>query len=393
VHVVIVGASLAGLRSVESLRAAGFDGRVTMVGDELHEPYDRPPLSKEILTGKLEVPDIRLRDNAGMAALEVDLLLGARATHLDVEAREVELDGCRRLSYDEVVIATGSRARRLPSFDGLQGAHVLRTIEDAVAIRDAMETSESVAIVGGGFIGSEVASAARDRGLPTTVLEAMDAPLCRGLGATLGSRLGQLHSEAGAVLRCGVDIDGPVGERQIEGVRLADGGIIDADLVVVGVGSVPNTEWLDGSGLDVTNGVRCDGVGRAHGAEHVHAIGDVARWASERFGDDVRTEHWTSAGDQAQVVVAGLLGLPVPAEAVPYVWSDQFGHRIQVGGRCGPDDELRVVRDDDVFVAITGRGARLASVVAVDDPKRFGAFRRLIRRDATWDEALAEASR
>lgn len=389
--VVVVGASLGGLRVAEALRAIGSDDRVVLVGDEEHLPYDRPPLSKEILTGKLDRDDIALRDTAGLAELGVELQLGRRAVALDTRDRVVELDGGTALGFDEIVVATGARARRLPALDGVEGVHVLRTIEHALAIREAMEQGARVAVVGGGFIGSEVASAARDRGLDTTVLEALDAPLCRVLGPVLGVRLGRLHADWGSDLRCRAEVAGVDGARRVERVRLGDGAGVDADLVVVGVGSVPNTEWLAGSGLDTTDGVLCDSRGRAVGAEHVHAVGDVARWVSRRFGDAVRTEHWTAAGDQAQSVAADLLGQPEPAEPVPYVWSDQFGLRIQVAGRFRADDHIEVVRDDDAFVAMAGRDGRLAAVVAMDDPRRFGGFRRLLARDATWDDALGEA--
>lgn len=393
-HVVIVGASLAGLRTAESLRAAGFDGRVTMVGDEVHRPYDRPPLSKEILTGKLEPPEIVLCDDGRLASLDVDLVLGVRATSLDLASSTVELEGGDRLPYDELIVATGARPRRLPAFDGVEGVHVLRTVEDALALRDAIEAGAALAVVGGGFVGSEVASAARDRGLEVTVIEALDAPMCRVLGRGLGRRLGRLHEEGGSRLRCAATVTGPVGVPRIEGVRLDDGSVVAADVVVIGVGAEPNTGWLATSGLDVGDGVACDAVGRAVGASNVRAVGDVARWRSARYDDQVRTEHWTAAGDQAQVVAADLVGAPPPPEAVPYVWSDQYGHRIQVGGRCRPGDEVRVVHDrDEGFVAITGRDGMLSAAVVVDEPRRFGALRRLLVRGATWDDALTEAAK
>jgi NADPH-dependent 2,4-dienoyl-CoA reductase/sulfur reductase-like enzyme len=394
VRIAIVGASLAGIRAAQALRSAGSDDEITIIGDEIHAPYDRPPLSKGLLTGRLDVGDISLCADDELVALEVELVLGVRASALDLDARRVVIGGSDDVRYDEVVIATGSRARRLAPFEGLEGVHVLRTLDDALAVRDALSTSRGLAVVGAGFIGSEVASSACARGVPTTVIEAMDAPLSRVLGPTIGARLGRLHAEHGSVLRCGAGVDGPLGRGRVEGVRLVDGSVVDADLVLVGVGSVPNTDWLEDSDLDVADGILCDRHGRAGRAAHVHALGDVARWRSERFDDEVRTEHWTSAADQAAVVAADLLELPTPDEALPYVWSDQFGRRIQVAGRCRADDDVRVIRDDtDGFVAVTARGGHLVAVVAVDDPRTFGRLRRLVARGAAVEEAITETAR
>ena len=392
VEVVVVGASLAGLRVAESLRRAGYTDRIVLVGEEEHVPYDRPPLSKDLLTGRQGPDDIRLRDETGLRELEVDLRLGAAAVGLDSVARTVELRDGSLIRGDVVIIATGSRARRLPSLGNASGVHVLRTVDDAVALREAMRRATSMVVVGAGFIGAEVASAARECGLQVTVVETSVAPLCRALGPRLGARLGRLHAESGSRLLCETSVVSVDNEQVVERVMLHDGSTIETDIVVVGIGTQPNTEWLAGSGLDITDGVLCDEHGRTVGAEHVYAVGDVARWTSRRFRDAVRTEHWAAAGEQAQAVVADILGLPQPDEAVPYVWSDQFGHRIQIAGRCGEDNAIEVVRDDGGgFVAITGRDGRLVSVVAMDDQRRFGVFRRMIGRDASWGDALLEA--
>lgn len=391
-EIVVVGASLAGIRVAESLRRAGYTERIVLIGAEEHAPYDRPPLSKEVLTGQQGPEDIRLHDDTGLRDLQVDLRLGVAATGLDRGTRTVALEGGSEVRGDVVVIATGSRARRLPSLVSDAGVFVLRTVDDAIALRDAMRNATSMVVVGAGFIGAEVASAARERGLEVTVVEASVAPLSRALGPRLGARLGRLHEESGSRLLCNASVVSVDNERVVERVTLRDGSMINTEIVVVGVGTQPNTEWLAGSGLDTSDGVLCDERGRAVGAEHIYAVGDVARWMSHRFRDAVRTEHWAAAGEQAQAVAADILGLPHPAEAVPYVWSDQFGHRIQVAGRCGEDDAIEVVRDDgDGFVAITGRDGRLVSVVAMDDQRRFGAFRRMIGRDASWGDALLEA--
>lgn len=390
VEIVIVGASLAGLRAVESLRALGSDDQIIMIGEEGHPPYDRPPLSKDVLTGKLGFDDVLLR-RGNFDALDVQLWTGARAVGLDPQERRIVLEDGREVKYDEAIIATGARARNLPALEGVPGVHVLRTIEDSLAIRDAMETAQSMVVIGAGFIGSEVASAACERGLSVTVLEAASAPMGRVFGEVIGKRLAALHDTAGSVLVCDASVVGVVADDTITAVTLADGTDVTADLVVVGVGSVPNAEWLAGSGMDTTNGVLCDSTGRVVHTEHVHALGDVARWHSPRYGEAVRTEHWQSAGDQAQTIGARLLGGPDVGEPLPYVWSDQFGQRIQVVGRCGSFDDVQVVRDDDeAFVAVTGRDDELRAVVGMGDNKAFGKLRRHLLKSTSWSDVLDE---
>src|ERR1700728_759565 len=238
-HVVIVGASVAGLRSAEGLRQLGFEGRITMIGDEEHSPYDRPPLSKKVLRDTVQFNEIALRDPDGMAELDVDLLLGLRATRLDLEGHRVITENEVAIAFDHVIVATGARARRMESFQDAGSAFVLRTFEDATAIRSAMDQATSVVVVGGGFIGSEVASAACSRGLQTTVLEMEAAPLGRALGGLVGARLGQFHADHGSALRCGVKVVGPTDVDGSSGVLLSDGSAIDADVVFIGIGSVP----------------------------------------------------------------------------------------------------------------------------------------------------------
>lgn len=392
-HVLIVGASLAGLRTAESLRALGFDGDITMVGEEAHAPYDRPPLSKELLTGERTPAEIALRGEHGVRDLDVDLMLGRRAIGLDLPAREVALDDGATVSFDELVVATGARARTIPTLVGFENVFVLRTLDEALAIRAAMLAGDQVVVVGGGFIGSEVASSARHLGRSVTVLEAGRTPMNRVLAPPIGERLARLHTEAGSDLRCGALVERAVGFPRAEAVVLADGTRLPAEVVIVGAGSIPNTEWLRGGAIDLDDGVRCDTRGRVLGAPHMHAVGDVARWESVRFGDCLRAEHWSSAGDQAQEVAGDLLGLPAGDEAVPYVWSDQFGHRVQVGGRCRADDEVFIVDDGPRFLALTRRDDLLAAVVTVDDAKAFRQFRSMIASSVTWDDACTAAGR
>lgn len=392
-QVLVVGASLAAVRVAEALRAQGADSRITIVGDERHLPYDRPPLSKGILTGD-EAAAASLLLHGDLGDLGVELSLGRRATSLDTASRTVSFDDGSVERYDELVIATGASARRLPACDGLDGVHTLRTIDDAMAIRAELAHASNVVVVGAGFVGSEVASSVRELGLDVVVLEAAEAPLGRALGPVLGARLGRFHADHGSRLRCDAVVERAEGAGRVERLVLRGGDAIDADLVVVGVGSVPNTGWLAGTPIDIVDGVHCDERGRADGVEHVHAVGDVARWYSPRHDDRVRTEHWSAAGDQAMAVAADLLDRPAPAEAVPYVWSDQFGHRIQLGGRCTPTDRFHIARDDERgIVAIAGREGRLTAALTVDDGKQFGALRRLLAKGASWDDALECAER
>lgn len=391
-RIVVVGASLGGLRTVQSLRSAGFTGAVTLVGEERHPPYDRPPLSKQVLAGEWEAAQASLADAAELARLDVELRLGVRATDLDVASRTVGLHGGERLRYDAVVVATGSSPRTLPGTPGLAGVHVLRTLEDGLALRAAFDVAARVVVVGAGFIGAEVAATARQRGLDVTVLEALDVPLWRALGPVLGPVVAGIHADHGVDLRTGVGVAGFEGDGHLERVVLADGSSVDADVVVVGIGVVPNTAWLEGSGLELRDGVVCDQYCRAVGAPGVWAVGDVARWPNPLFEEEMRTEHWINAVEQAMTVGANIVGEPVPYAPVPYVWSDQYGSKIQIVGRPGPTDEVTVAVgsfDDRKFVALTHRDGRLTGAVGLDEPRRTMRFRRLLTSRPSFDEAMA----
>src|SRR5579872_4293395 len=262
--IVIVGGSLAGLRAAETLRAEGFSGSVTVVGAESHLPYDRPPLSKQFLAGTWDLDRVQLRPPDKIAGLGLDLRLGRRAASLDVAGHGVELDDGTTLSFDGLVIATGAHPRRLPGAPQLAGVHVLRTVEDSVALRhDTQAQGVRVVVVGAGFIGSEVAATCRGRGARVTVLEALPQPLSRVLGNEMGAVCSGLHTDNGVALRTGVGVvalharsgEGAHGaggaDRRIAAVELDDGTMVDADVVVIGVGVVPTTDWLEGSGLEV----------------------------------------------------------------------------------------------------------------------------------------------
>jgi NADPH-dependent 2,4-dienoyl-CoA reductase/sulfur reductase-like enzyme len=393
--IVIVGASLAGLRAAETLRHEGYDGRLVMLGDERHLPYDRPPLSKELLAGEWEPEQIALRKQP-YDDLDLDLRLGRRATGLDVAARAVTIDGDEQLEFDGLVIATGARPRTLPGTPPLDGIFVLRTLDDCLAIRARLEQRPRVVVIGAGFIGSEVAATCRRRGLDVTVLEMLPVPMARAVGPVIGDVCGQLHRDHGVDLRCGVTVAGFEGNERVERVLLADGTAIDADLVVVGVGVVPATDWLEGSGLTLDNGVVCDETCLA--APGIVAAGDVARWPNPLFdGESMRVEHWTNATEQGVAAARRLLADDTGAAfaPVPFVWSDQYDVKIQVVGCIHPDDEV-VVADGSFaerrFVALYGRDDRLVGALGFSRPRVVMQYRRMIADRSSWKDALAHAS-
>jgi NADPH-dependent 2,4-dienoyl-CoA reductase/sulfur reductase-like enzyme len=395
--ITIVGASLAGIRAAETLRRDGFAGTITLIGDEPHAPYDRPPLSKQFLAGTLERDRLSLVAPDALAALGLDLRLGVRAVGLDVEARTLRLGDGTQHQYDGLLIATGATPRRLPGTEHLGGVHTLRTVDDSLALRDAFAAGpRRVVVIGAGFIGAEVAATARGLGLEVTMVEALPVPLGRVLGDDMGNVMAAVHREHGVDLRVGVGVDGIDGDTRVERVRLSDGTSVDADVVVVGIGVVPNTGWLDGSGLKIDNGVVCDATTLA--APHVTAAGDVARWYNPRFDETARVEHWDHAIEMAAHAARRLLVDDADATAfapVPFFWSDQYDRKIQLAGRTRPDDTVEIVTgslDERRFAAIYGRAGRLVAVLGMNRPRHVMQYRQLIAQGASFDEALAFAA-
>lgn len=388
-RLVVVGASLAGLRAVEGARRAGFDGPVTLLGAEEHLPYDRPPLSKAFLDAD-EPPDTTYRSHDQLSELGVDLRLGVPAAALDTAARVVVAGG-HEIPYDGLVIATGAKARTLPGVEGLRGVHTLRTVDDARAVRSALEAGARVVVIGGGFIGSEVASGARKRGLDVVIIEALPTPLVRAVGEAMGAACTSLHQRHGVDVRCGVAVDAVEGAGKAERVRLSDGAVLTADLVVVGVGAAPETGWLQASSLELADGVVCDRT-LATSAPGVYAAGDVARWENPLFGRSMRLEHWTSAAEQGAVAGrnAALPGTDSEYATVPYFWSDWYDSRIQFVGI--PDaDEVRVVSgavDQQRFVALYRQGGRLVGALTLNGQSEVMKYRRLIGAPTSWPDAL-----
>ncbi len=389
----VVGASLAGLSTARAARAQGFDGELIIIGDEDERPYDRPPLSKEFLAGKIQAEDLRLEgpDDAG---LEAEWLLGTRAMQLDPSTKSLWLTGGQQVRADHVVLATGASARWLMlAGSELPGVHVLRTLEDATALREELRPGARLVVVGAGFIGAEVASTALGLGLDVTVLEVGSTPLAGPLGETMGAVIGGLHAARGVDLQCGVTIDYLDGTDRVTGVVLSDTTVIPADVVVVGVGAEPNVQWLAGSGLDVANGISCDEVGRT-GVPNVSAVGDCAAWFDQAHGMHRRVEHWTGALERPAVAIAHLLGTGAVTRPVqpPYFWSDQYGVRLQFAGASSGADRVVVEEgstEEESFLAVFWHEDHPIGVLGVNRVRAFTRWRRTIAREA---QALASSS-
>ena len=393
--IAVVGGSLAGIRCAEALRRRGFAGRLVFVSEERERPYDRPPLSKELLRGDREPDQIRLNKPDAFDALALDLRLGARAQSLDVASRSVALSNGETVAYDGLVIATGAVARPLPGAPALAGLFTLRTLDDALALRAALERGPRVVVVGAGFIGAEVAATCRKRGLDVTIVEPLASPMARVLAPEIGAVCAAAHRDAGVLLRLGVGVSAVLGSDRVERVKLGDGSEIVADVVVVGIGAIPATGWLESSGLELGDGVICDAT-CATRAPGVVAAGDVARWYHEGYRESLRIEHWTNAVEQADAAAARLLDGPsaAPFAPIPFVWSDQYDLKIQAAGRIAPDDEVFVAHgslDERRFVALFGRKGMLSGALAINRVRQLMGYRRMMREGATFEAAVAAA--
>jgi NADPH-dependent 2,4-dienoyl-CoA reductase/sulfur reductase-like enzyme len=389
-HVVVAGASAGGVATAEALRRLGFTGEITMIGNESYLPYDRPPLSKQVLTGELEPNQVLLRSTAQLDELDLRLRLGETATGVDPTRRIVAVAG-GQIGYDSLVIATGVRPRRLPGADGVRGVHFLRTLEDALALKENLQPGRRLVVVGAGFIGAEAAASARGLGVEVTLLEPAPVPLAHVLGDEIGTELAKVHREHGVDLRTGVTVTEVLSEHgRATGVRLADGQVVPGDAVVIGIGSHPNVEWLRGSGLPVGDGLVCDEFSEA--APGIFGVGDVAHWYNPLFGVGMRIEHRTNAAEQGLAVARALVD-PAnrkPFAPVPYFWSDQYDLKLQAYGYLRDHDEVAVV-DGDLgsrrFVAAYRRDGLLTGVVAVNTaPKVLRSWRASVAARRPWSE-------
>lgn len=393
-RVAVIGGSAGGLLAAEALRRAGFQGPITLVGDEPHLPYDRPPLSKQILNGQWEADKVTLRSRAAIEALGLDLRLGVAATGLDADTHTVLLDDGTDLHYERLIVATGVRARRLPGAEGLRGVHTLRTLDDALALRVRLRPGRRLVIVGAGFVGAEVAAAARALGVHVTLLEAGSVPLAPAIGTQAGRFLAALHHKHGVHLRTEAVVTEVLGAgRDVAAVVLADGEVVPADDLLIAIGSTPNTEWLADSGLDTTNGLVCDQYCAA--APDVYGVGDVAAWHNPLFDMTMRVEHRTNAAEQALAVARDVLAEDTrrPHAPVPYVWSDQYDTKVQTYGYLRDHDEDLVLESDSsqgrLLVAYR-RGDRLTGVLAVGiSPKALRAWRALIASGTAWEASVS----
>ena len=402
-RIVIVGASLAGVRAAETLRSLGFSGSITMVGDEPHMPYDRPPLSKNFLAGEWEADRVALRKPEALEELNLTWKLGSAATSLNLEENSLTLASGEILTYHGLIIATGGVVRRLPNQPTVAGVHVLRTLSDAENLRNEIVEGARVVVIGAGFIGLEAAATASKRGAQVTVLEGLEAPLIRALGAEMGAAIGAVHTRNGVDVRCGVQVQSINGTDRVTSITLGNGEEVPADVVIVGIGVAPATQWCEGSGLTIRDGIVCD-ENLCAGPAHVFVAGDVLRWPNSLFTDveaDMRVEHWTNAAEQGAIAAKNLFASMYETElepyaAVPFFWSDQFDARIQCLGRPSANAQVDIVDgniDDGKFCAIYTVNNRLTAVLGVSKPKLVMPSRALLSKHTTREEALAHFER
>ncbi|MEU4227059.1 FAD-dependent oxidoreductase [Nonomuraea sp. NPDC026600] len=370
--VLVVGASAAGLATAEALRRKGYQGGLTVLGAEPHLPYDRPPLSKQVLSGAWDPERTRLRPQTALSTLDAEFVLGDPAVGLEAAGRTVHTASGRALRADGVVVATGLRPRTLPGQAELAGVHVLRTLDDALALRADLLASSRLVVVGEGVLGAEIAATARGMGLEVTMAGPLPAPLAGQVGPLVAGMLAELHTERGVGLRLGAGVSGLTGHQgRVTGVRLDTGEVLPADVVVVAIGADPATAWLTGSGLRLDNGLVCDS--RCRAAEGIYAVGDVARWHHDKLGTLLRLENRTNATEQAMTVAANVLGEDQPYCPVPYFWTDQFDAKLQVHGVLTVDAEVTVVEGDQAnrrFVALYRRDDRVTGVLGWNMPKQ-----------------------
>ncbi|HPY25968.1 MAG TPA: FAD-dependent oxidoreductase [Mycobacterium sp.] len=390
--IVIVGGGLAAARLAEQLRTSEYAGPVTIVSDEEHLPYDRPPLSKDVLHAPAGEPkgieDVSLRPAEFYADNDITVRLGKAAGSLNPGAQTVTLVDGTELGYDELVIATGLVPRRIPSFPDLAGIRVLRTFDEAMELREHAGRARRAVIVGAGFIGCEVAASLRRLGVDVVLVEPQPAPLAGVLGERIGNLVARVHRAEGVDVRTGVGVAEVRGSGHVETVVLTDGTELVADLVVVGVGSRPATDWLVGSGVAVDNGVLCDQNGRTS-EPHVWALGDVASWR-DAAGHQSRVEHWSNVAEQARVLVPAMLGQEPPSlVVVPYFWSDQYDVKIQCLGEPAAEDVVHIVADDGrKFLAYYERDGVLVGVVGGGMPAKVMKLRAKIAGGAAIGDVL-----
>jgi NADPH-dependent 2,4-dienoyl-CoA reductase/sulfur reductase-like enzyme len=388
-RIVVAGASIAGMSAARELRRLGFGGTIQLVDEDPHAPYRRPSVSKGLLTGAQELSDVVA---PWSEALALERVAGVRLEALDLEERVVRgRSGPDEvaLPYDGLVLATGSVARSWPVALGLEGVVTLRTVEDALRMRDLLRDAGRVVIIGGGFIGLEAAASATGLGVPATVIEVAPIPLAHALGATLGERLANVHRARGVEVICGVGVERIEGDGRVERVILQDGRSIDAAIVLVAIGAAPAVGWLESSGLDVAAGVACDQCCRVEGTDGVVAAGDIANWLNPLYGRRMRVEHWTNAIQQASFAAGALLGVASEDgfSSAPYFWSDQFDQKLQSYGTALGHDQTLVLEDsDERMIVAYGRDGVLVGIAGLNTGPAIIQYRLLIEARTPFAE-------
>jgi 3-phenylpropionate/trans-cinnamate dioxygenase ferredoxin reductase subunit len=397
--VVIIGASLAGAKAAEGARAAGFDGRVVLVGDEHEFPYERPPLSKAVLRGEAAAETARVHDENFYATHDIELWTGRTVEALDPDTRRIRLDGDEQLSFTSAVVATGAAPRRLDiPGSGLDGVHYLRSVGDSSRLRDAIGAADRVAVIGAGWIGSEVAASARQMGTEVILIDPAPTPLNRVLGDEIGDMFRRLHADHGVQLRLGTGVAELRGTGTVEQVVLSDGDVQAADVVVVGVGVAPRVDLAVAAGLKVENGIVVDEYLQSSTAG-VYAAGDVASAWHPHFGRHVRVEHWSNALNQGLTAGANAAGGNERYTRLPYFFSDQYDLGMEYVGYSDPSDAV-VVRGslaDREFIAFWHRDGVVTAAMnvnvwdVVEDLKAIVAGGRTLEPARLADPAVALA--
>ena len=393
-RIVVVGACAAGISAAETLREEGFSGEIVMLNGEMHAGYDRPPLSKSFLLGKITADQLRLRTASLLESLGIQVRNGVMATGLNLGEKKILLGHGESLDFDGLIIATGLKPRSLPMQPAYKGIHTLRTLDDALALRTDLMNARRAVVVGAGFLGSEIAATARQLCPEVTLIDTLELPMLRQVGRDVAISILSLHESHGVQVRCQVGVNDFSGSADgVTGVTLTDGTHLAADVVVVAIGSTPATAWLQGSGLELDNGVMCDEFCCA--AKGVYAAGDVANWLHLGYGTRMRLEHRMNATEQGMAAVQNLLGSRVPFEPLPYFWTDLYGVKIQGLGRIDLSADMTVLTGrpgEAGFSAAYSSGGVIRAVLGWNASREFRQARSLVNAPAAELQTLSEST-
>ena len=389
-HCVIIGASHGGAQAALRLRRLGWEGSITLIGEEPRLPYHRPPLSKDYLKGSKALSNILLNQEAAYQKADVRLMLGRKAVEIDRDAKRIALDDGERLPYEKLLLATGSRPRQLPvPGTNLAGVFYLRNVDDVDGIRSASANAKKAVVIGGGYIGLEVAASLRTLGLDVVVVEAMSRVLQRVTCETVSAFFSRIHREEGVDIRLDTTVAGIRGESAVSGVETGSGEVIEADLAVIGIGIEPNVDLADASGLTIDNGIAVNQFAQTSDPD-IYAVGDCASFTHPRYRQKIRLESVQNANDQATAAAKSICGQPEPYDALPWFWSDQFDVKLQIAGLAQGADEIIVRGDPDEGRSLSLlylKDERLLAVDAMNNPRDFVFGKKLITDDAALDPA------